>query len=175
MKQSNGAGTHPLASLEDRANQLIHWKIKFSTNDTRHYSEFSNFKLPFCKNRSPSCSSLLLVSTAPITTSEWPFINFVSEWMDRSAPRSNGRWKTGVINVLSTQMVMSGRFMARMRRTVCSRSQRRSVGFVGVSSQTILVSFLIAAIMLSTFEMSTKSTVLPSRLAFHLNCLPVPP
>ena len=41
-------------------------------------------------------------STAPWITSEWPARYFVTLWTTRSAPSSNGCWKSGEANVLST-------------------------------------------------------------------------
>ena len=47
------------------------------------------------------CASSL-VTTAPMTRSEWPEMNFETLCTTRSAPRSSGCCSTGVANVLST-------------------------------------------------------------------------
>ncbi len=49
--------------------------------------------------RSASASSL--VQTKPPTTSEWPLRYLVVEWVTMSKPSSSGRWKYGVMKVLS--------------------------------------------------------------------------
>ena len=45
---------------------------------------------------------LLLVTTAPSTTSLCPDSSLDAECTTKSAPRSSGRWRRGVANVLST-------------------------------------------------------------------------
>ena len=82
-------------------------------------------------------SSLLTTATPPIT-SEWPFRYFVVECTTTSKPSSSGRWKYGLMKVLSAHAQEPRRGMAR--RAIAARSASLSIGLVGVSTQTQLAS-----------------------------------
>jgi hypothetical protein len=78
--------------------------------------------------------ALSFTTATPPTLSEWPFRNFVVECTTMSAPSSSGRWKNGLMNVLSTTR------RARRRRAASARaamSQTFMRGLVGVSIQSI--------------------------------------
>ena len=67
---------------------------------------------------------------APPTVSLWPFRNLVVECTTMSIPIASGRWKKGVMKVLSTTE-MSLCFFASFAAARKSVSVR--IGFVGVS------------------------------------------
>ena len=79
---------------------------------------------------------VVVVSTAPPTTSEWPPRYFVVEWSTRSAPSASGCWRYGLANVLSTA-TSAPRAWATSASAAMSKT--RSSGFVGVSTQTSVV------------------------------------
>ena len=81
-----------------------------------------------------ACASSCTTATPP-TLSEWPFRNFVVECTTMSAPRASGRWKNGLMNVLSTTRI-APRARARPRRGPrCRRPS--SAGWSGVSIQSM--------------------------------------
>jgi hypothetical protein len=83
----------------------------------------------------PSCSPApaSLATTAPPTTSLWPFTYLVVECTTRSAPSASGFCSAGDRNVLSTANKAPARWLAREGR---ARSVSRSSGLLGVSAQT---------------------------------------
>ncbi len=70
------------------------------------------------------------VTSIPATTSEWPFRYLVMLCRTTSAPRSSGRWSTGLQNVLSTTR-MAPALWAILAQAAMSLMAR--VGFPGVS------------------------------------------
>ncbi len=80
---------------------------------------------------SASCGVAEMI--APATTSLWPLMYFVVEWMTTSAPSSRGRCRSGVRNVLSTTTRAPTSCAAAL---IAARSVTRSSGFDGVSSHT---------------------------------------
>ncbi len=75
----------------------------------------------------------LLTTATPPTLSECPLRNLVVEWTTMSAPSARGRWKNGLMKVLSTTRTAPWRCAtpasARMSHIFIS-------GFVGVSIQS---------------------------------------
>ena len=57
--------------------------------------------LPLSKGKRPDSTS------TPPSTTPWPPMNFVAEWVTMSAPHSMGRQRYGVAKVLSTTRGMS--------------------------------------------------------------------
>ena len=97
----------------------------------------------FCTNVSHSMSSSRVATTTPPTLSLWPFRYFVVLCITRSAPNSIGRWRYGLANVLSTT---SGRSWRLASSLAAARSVRRMIGLVGVSTNSIRVADVIAAL-----------------------------
>ena len=85
-------------------------------------------------SRSEAASSLLI--TTPPTMSLWPFRYFVVLCTTRCAPSSIGRWKKGVMNVLSTTRRA---FFERVSFASARRSEMIMEGLVGVSMKSIRV------------------------------------
>ena len=102
----------------------------------------------------------MLNINAPAITSECPPIYFVHECETMSAPNKSGFVFIGLENVLSTQRRIPVPFKAS---AIFLISKHFSVGFVGVSSQQILVEGLIA--FLNSF-ISVKSINVISLSAF---------
>ena len=75
----------------------------------------------------------------------------MAECTTASAPSSSGRWLTGVANVLSTATNA-----LRRRSSTPATSTTLSMGLVGVSTQTSLVSSVTAAATASRSVWSTK-------------------
>ncbi len=86
----------------------------------------------FCTNRSHSACFGSLATATPPTLSECPFRNFVVECTTMSAPRARGRWKNGLMKVLSTTRIAPWRCATSARARM---SQIFMSGFVGVSIQ----------------------------------------
>lgn len=104
-----------------------------------------------------------------MTTSLWPFMYFVAEHMQISAPRAKGLWKYADMKVLSTTKMMSPRLW-----TICAQASMSvsfKVGFVGVSIQTSLVCGVIAASNSLILEQSTKEIFSPNSEATLLKYL----
>src|ERR687892_19908 len=78
-------------------------------------------------------SSLRAVTSAPATTSLWPFRYLVAECITRSAPRSSGRVSSGVATVLSTA---SSAPAACASLAAAAMSVIAQVGLAGVSIQS---------------------------------------
>jgi hypothetical protein len=77
-----------------------------------------------------------------------------------SAPSANGRWSTGVANVLSTTAIAPARCASSMAP---ARSMTRSSGFDGLSSHTTFAGFASAAASRDRSVMSTTSVTIPHR------------
>ena len=71
----------------------------------------------FWRKRSRSATAGSRVTATPRIVSLWPARYFVAEWKTMSAPRSSGRWRTGVANVLSTTISGRGPSPKRSRST----------------------------------------------------------
>ena len=106
----------------------------------------------FCRKASFSCRSSRRSTSAPATTSLWPFRYLVIECATMSNPSSSGRWKNGVAKVLSQTEITE-----RLRQFCASaaRSQIFSIGLVGVSTQS---SFVFGRNAPSTARASATST-----------------
>ena len=104
-------------------------------------------------------SSLRAVTSAPATTSLWPFRYLVAECITRSAPSAIGRVSTGVATVLST----ASRAPASCASSAAAAmSVIAQVGLAGVSIQTSLVlPGRSAAAIASRSLASTRSTTRP--------------
>ena len=100
------------------------------------------------------------VSTAPPTTSEWPFRYLVVEWQTTSMPSASGRWKKGVAKVLSTTLTAP---RARAMAAMAARSAILSMGLVGLSSHTMRVRGVMARSTFAGSEASTGVKVRPWR------------
>src|SRR5665213_1685037 len=96
-----------------------------------------------CRSRMRAHSSSSRAATsAPPIVSWLPAMYFVVEWMTRSAPCSIGRCSTGVASVLSQTSCAPASCASR---AAASRSVMRSIGFDGVSTNTMRVAGRIAA------------------------------
>jgi hypothetical protein len=113
-----------------------------------------------------------LVQAKPPTQSLWPFRYFVVECVTTSKPRSSGRWKYGVMNVLS-QTETSFRFLHTSATP--ARSTSLSIGLVGVSTHTIFVFGVRAGSRFSSFDRSVKVKLRPCRLNTLSKSRNVPP
>ena len=89
-----------------------------------------------------------------------------------SAPRSSGRWKNGVMNVLSTT-VFAPAFFATF--ATAAKSTSFSIGLVGDSIQTSFVSGLSAFATFAASVMSHGVNESPWRLNTLSKSLNVPP
>ena len=108
-------------------------------------------------------SSSRAVTSAPASTSLWPFRYLVAECMTRSAPSSSGRVSSGVGTVLSTATTAPA---AWARPLSASMSLTAQVGFAGVSSQSRRVRpGRSAAWTAAGSVVSTKSTSRPQAVA----------
>jgi len=85
------------------------------------------------QSRSSALSAASRVTTAPPSTSEWPEIVLVSEYIDATAPNSSGRCSSPVATVLSTT---NGASHAAAISPRAARSDTRSSGLVGVSAHS---------------------------------------
>jgi hypothetical protein len=92
--------------------------------------------MAFCRKNIRSATSSRLVHTKPPTTSLWPLRYFVVECVTTSKPRSSGRWKYGVMKVLSHTERMLRFFAVSATR---GRSMSFIIGLVGDSTHTIFV------------------------------------
>ena len=81
-------------------------------------------------------SSSRAATSAPATTSLWPFRYFVAECMTMSAPSSIGRVRIGVATVLSTARRAPAPWAIS---AAAAMSVIAHVGFAGLSIQTSLV------------------------------------
>jgi cytochrome bd-type quinol oxidase subunit 2 len=83
-----------------------------------------------------------------------------------------GRWKNGVMNVLSHTLISRCRLAISAAR---ERSMSLSIGLVGVSTHSSLVFGVMAASMFAGFVMSTNENASPCRLKTLSNRRNVPP
>ena len=97
-------------------------------------------------------SSSRTATTTPPTLSLWPFRYLVVLCVTRSAPNSIGRCTYGLANVLSTTTATPRVWAAS---EAAARSVSRSVGFVGVSRNSIFVFGPIAAAISAVLDEST--------------------
>ena len=97
-------------------------------------------------------------TNAPMTTSECPPRYFVTECITTSAPKSNGFCKYGVAKVLSTHNIAPADFEIF---AIASMSTIFIIGFVGVSTQIILVFSFTKAATASTSCILTKWNMMP--------------
>ena len=88
----------------------------------------------FCTYWSHWASFASPTTATPPTLSEWPFRNLVVECTTMSAPRASGRWKNGLMKVLSTTS-SAPRLWATLARAAMSHTFMS--GLVGVSIQSI--------------------------------------
>ena len=96
----------------------------------------STAPMELCRNATCSDSALTRVTTRPASTSLCPPRYLEALCTTMSAPCSMGRWKNGVISVLSTMEISS---RARAQRQTFSMSVIFISGLVGVSSNTAFV------------------------------------
>ena len=100
-----------------------------------------------------------MTTTAPSSTSECPARYFVALCTTTSAPRSSGFWPRGVANVESTTTRAPAACAAAATAAMSTTS---SVGFVGVSSQTMAAPS--AAAISSSVRAETSRRLDPARL-----------
>ena len=126
----NGATSHAFSSWRG----MRMWSV-FVPRRTSHESKGERIAptafCTYCSHR--ACASSRTTATPP-TLSEWPFRNFVVECTTTSAPRASGRWKKGLMNVLSTTRTAPLPWATPARRRM---SQIFIRGFVGVSIHSI--------------------------------------
>src|SRR4051812_3989987 len=126
----------------------------------------------FCRKYIRSARSFRDVPAKPPTQSEWPLRYLVVECTTTSNPSSRGRWKNGVMKVLS-QTEISPRFFATS--ATLARSISFSIGLVGLSTQTSFVFGVIAGSRFSGFDRSTNEYEIPCRLKTLSKIRKVPP
>ena len=95
-----------------------------------------------------------------------PFRYLVTEWSATSAPRSSGRWKYGVMKVLSTTTLIPRR---RARSLTAAMSVSSIMGLVGVSTTTMRVSGRKARSTASVSAALTNVKVRPRRRSTFSN------
>ena len=101
-----------------------------------------------------------------------PFKYLVTECSTTSAPSANGRWKNGVMNVLSTTSLAP---RARARRAIAAMSTSCIIGFVGVSTNTMRVLSSNARSTAASSCAATNVKSSPKRLRTRSNRRYVPP
>ena len=109
----------------------------------------------FAHHASCSCSALVRATTAPPTTSLWPFRYLVVECTTRSAPKASGCCQPGDRKVLSTTTSAP---QAWARALTAAMSVMRSSGLLGVSIHTSAAGCDRAAASAASSPKSTNST-----------------
>ena len=126
----------------------------------------------FAHQVSDWCCSAVFATTAPPTTSLWPLMYLVVEWITKSAPNSIGVCSAGDRKVLSTTVNAPTACAASITKR---RSVMRSSGFDGVSIHT--TAGCVASVSASA-RGSVKSMVVSSNAplaASALNRRQLPP
>ena len=112
----------------------------------------------------PTTSSL--PTTAPPTQRPWPSMYLVAEWITMSAPRSSGRWRTGVQKQLSTTSQQSCRCASSASAAMSPSSVN---GLEGVSRNSMRVFGVMADAQASRSSSGTNRVRMPSLPRYWLN------
>ena len=127
---------------------------------------------PFWMKARRSARSSRRVTSMPPIMSLCPFKYLVVEWRTMSAPKVRGRWNSGVAKVLSTT---KRAWALCAMAPAAARSVSRIMGLVGVSTYTILVCLVSAAVISFGSPVSTKVKLRPSRSQIRVMERWVPP